>query len=89
MSALGQKQTFHDVPVMSALHPKADIGTQPCDVCFVPKADSCTATNYAQWQAEAAAGLLASTRTVPDDGRIVDRYRINTKQVFQEQRRLR
>jgi hypothetical protein len=24
---------------MSALPPKADIGTQPCDVCFVPKAD--------------------------------------------------
>jgi len=24
---------------MSALPPKADIGTQPCDVGFVPKAD--------------------------------------------------
>src|SRR5215471_16109599 len=24
---------------MSALAPKADIGTQPCNVCFVPKAD--------------------------------------------------
>src|SRR5215469_8322870 len=29
---------------MSALPPIADIGTQSCDVCFVPKADSCTAT---------------------------------------------
>ena len=28
---------------MSALPPKADIGTQPCDVCFVPKADICSA----------------------------------------------
>src|SRR6516165_8583002 len=36
MSALGQKRTFHD---MSGLPPKADIGTQPRDVRFVPKAD--------------------------------------------------
>ena len=39
MSALGQKQTLADVRVMSALPPKADIGTQPRDVRFVPKAD--------------------------------------------------
>src|SRR5215470_8542150 len=38
-SALGQKQTLGHVRVMSALPPKADIGTQPCDVRFVPKAD--------------------------------------------------
>jgi len=36
MSALGQKQTSEDFWAMSALPPKADIGTQPCDVCFVP-----------------------------------------------------
>jgi len=28
---------------MSALPPKADIGTQSRNVCFVPEADSCTA----------------------------------------------
>src|SRR5215472_8744371 len=39
MSALGQKQTFRKVQSMSALPPKADIGTQPRDVRFVPKAD--------------------------------------------------
>jgi hypothetical protein len=39
MSALGQKQTSAHVRVMSALPPKADIGTQPRDVRFVPKAD--------------------------------------------------
>jgi len=39
MSALGQKRTLRRVRVMSALPPKADIGTQSCDVCFVPKAD--------------------------------------------------
>ena len=31
--------------MMSALPPKADIGTQSWNVRFVPKADSCTATN--------------------------------------------
>ena len=39
MSALGQKQTLQSVRPMSALPPKADIGTQPRDVRFVPKAD--------------------------------------------------
>ena len=37
MSAMGQKQTSAHVRVMSALPPKADIGTQPRDVRFVPK----------------------------------------------------
>ena len=39
MSALGQKQTFECVGAMSALPPKADIGTQWWNVRFVPKAD--------------------------------------------------
>ena len=39
MSALGQKQTSEKVRPMSALPPKADIGTQPRDVRYVPKAD--------------------------------------------------
>ena len=39
MSALGQKQTSGHVRSMSALPPKADIGTQPRDVRYVPKAD--------------------------------------------------
>src|SRR6516162_1344261 len=45
MSALGQKQTSWHLQPMSALPPKADIGTQPCDVCFVPKADIRQAAN--------------------------------------------
>jgi hypothetical protein len=45
MAALGQKQTFEVVRSMSALPPKADIETQPRDVRFVPKADSCGAAN--------------------------------------------
>jgi len=32
MSALGQKQTFSDVRIMSALPPKADIRLTPRDV---------------------------------------------------------
>ena len=39
MSALGQKQTLQRILVMSALPPKADIGTQSWNVRFVPKAD--------------------------------------------------
>jgi hypothetical protein len=39
MSALGQKQTLRKVRLMSALPPKADIGTQPRNVRFVPIAD--------------------------------------------------
>ena len=39
MSALGQKQTFPRGHFMSALPPKADIGTQSRNVRFVPVAD--------------------------------------------------
>jgi len=39
MSALGQKQTSAHARRMSALPPKADIGTQTRNVRFVPKAD--------------------------------------------------
>jgi len=39
MSALGQKQTFSNGGRMSALPPKADIGTHSRDVRFVPIAD--------------------------------------------------
>ena len=39
MSALGQKQTFGPRKSMSALPPKADIGTHSWNVCFVPKAN--------------------------------------------------
>src|SRR5262249_38135816 len=39
MSALGQKRTSGKVRLMSALPPIADIGTQPRNVRFVPKAD--------------------------------------------------
>src|SRR6516225_6026331 len=44
MSALGQKQTLQTVTPMSALPPKADIGTRSRHVRFVRKADSCSAT---------------------------------------------
>ena len=36
MPALGQKRTLGRVHPMSALPPKADIGTQPRNVRFVP-----------------------------------------------------
>jgi hypothetical protein len=48
MSALGQKRTLKLVRLISALPPKADIVQLGGNVRFVPEADSCTATNYAQ-----------------------------------------
>jgi hypothetical protein len=39
MSALGHKRTSEGIGVMSALPPKADIGSVSLDVRFVPKAD--------------------------------------------------
>ena len=39
LSVLGHERTLHEVRMMSALPPKADIGIQPRNVCFVPKAD--------------------------------------------------
>jgi hypothetical protein len=39
MSALGQKQTWHQALAMSALPPKADIDGFSQNVRFVPKAD--------------------------------------------------
>ena len=44
MSALGQKQTFERLRLMSALPPKADMDQHGRDVRFVPKADSRGAT---------------------------------------------
>ena len=41
MSALGQKQTFKRLRLMSALPPKADITAAQTYVRFVPKADIC------------------------------------------------
>ena len=45
MSALGQKRILAHLRLMSALPPKADIGTHPQNVRFVPKADSCSAAS--------------------------------------------
>src|SRR5262245_11714622 len=59
MSALGQKRTLGHVRAMSALPPKADIGTQPRDVRFVPKADSCIASHHSN---------TSSARTRTDGG---------------------
>jgi hypothetical protein len=52
MSALGQKQTFPRVRLMSAIPPKADIAEGDDDVRFVPKGD------ITRLQAEFPAALL-------------------------------
>src|SRR5262249_46380328 len=46
MSALGQKQTYAPLKAVSALPPKADIGSAIAHVCFGPKADIATLFNY-------------------------------------------
>src|SRR5262245_56563889 len=43
MSAAGQEQTSPAYLAMAALHPKAHIANLARYVCFVPKADLCTA----------------------------------------------
>jgi len=45
MSALGLKQTWKLVLVMSAIPSKADIAGRQLDVRFVPQTDSRTATS--------------------------------------------
>src|SRR6516225_1483652 len=52
MSALGQKQTSAHVCVMSALPPKADIGTEPRNVRFVRRAQPVTATPLVVYRQE-------------------------------------
>src|SRR6516162_937421 len=64
MSALGQKQTLQHLHAVSALLPKADIGTQPSDVRFVPKADSCTAArSMSVMRTRTVAARMAATIT--------------------------
>jgi hypothetical protein len=46
MSVVGQKRTWRDQISMSALPSKADIRPRDQDVCFGPKADSCSAAKY-------------------------------------------
>ena len=71
MSALGQKQTFSDVRPMSALPPKADIGTQSGNVRFVPKADSCTATKRPLFDQD---GMVTVLYRCPNTGFRVQGY---------------
>src|SRR5215472_15402633 len=65
MSALGQKQTSAHVRVMSALPPKADIGTQSWNVRFVPKADIRTALSVVV----GAGGFIAARRNFAAENR--------------------
>ena len=65
MSALGQKQTLHQVRVMSALPPKADIAECYRDVRFVPKIPALLVfvIGFGLYMLVHAAGLLPS---IPD-----------------------
>src|SRR6516225_5298408 len=65
MSALGQKQTSRLQP-MSALPPKADIGTQPCNVRFVPIADVTSPNARSAKSGKQVAPSLATNGTSSD-----------------------
>jgi hypothetical protein len=60
MSALGQKQTFKRLRLMSALLPKADIAERDRDVRFVPKADM--AAPRAHWRDVAYLALICGRK---------------------------
>ena len=64
MSALGQKQTFSNVPDMSALPPKADIVQHDGNVRFVPNADIALTSggNPPGWNEASACGAWGGTR---------------------------
>src|SRR5215472_5351336 len=59
MSALGQKRTFCIALPMSALPPKADIGTRSRNVCFVPEADITQRAGRYSITLREVAGVLA------------------------------
>ena len=61
MSALGQKRTFCDAEVMSALPPIADMCSAKRDVRFVPEADSCGAEVLYSITASARASSVGGT----------------------------
>jgi hypothetical protein len=57
-------QTSWRAKFMSTLPPKADIGTQSRNVCFVPKADSCTAArSMSVMRTRTVAARMAATIT--------------------------
>src|SRR6516165_973387 len=65
MSALGHKRTLVHVRLMSALPPKADIGTRSRNVRFVPKADiGCARAASGQAEADPAITLMNSRRCI-------------------------
>ena len=50
-------------PLMAALPPKADIGTQPCNVRFVPKADITTLFDHLVGNGEQVSWHLYAKRS--------------------------
>ena len=70
---------------MSALPPKADIGTQSWNLRFVPKA-TLAALRLSEKIPSPLAKRFHRTRVKID--KIAEGYRINTNQVFQERRPL-
>jgi hypothetical protein len=65
---------------MSALPPKADIGTQSRNVCFVPKADIRSATKHRSDEGKYSFRQWSTQVTAPQSGRLSLQVRCtNTK----------
>src|SRR6516225_2332969 len=78
MSALGQKRTSAHVRPMSALPPKADMGTQPRNVCFVPKADKVHCSKIVRYSITSSARAISDCGTVSPSAFAVLRLIINS-----------
>ena len=78
MSALGQKQTLRRIRAMSALPPKADIGTQSWNVRFVPKADKVHCSKIVRYSITSSARAISDCGTVSPSAFAVLRLIINS-----------
>src|SRR6516165_4982902 len=81
MSALGQKQTLQRILVMSALPPKADIGTQSRNVRFVPKADQVHRNKIASYSITSSVSAMTEEGTGMPSASAVRRLMTNSNLV--------
>jgi hypothetical protein len=83
MSALGQKQTFKRLRLMSALPPKADMDRHSYNVRFVPKADSCTAAQRSLFDHFIGAATVGPDSFGPIAGRALARMYSKRGPIYQ------
>ena len=75
---MGQKRTLTHLVQMSALPPKADIGTQSWNVRFVPKADKVHCSKIVRYSITSSARAISDCGTVSPSAFAVLRLIINS-----------